>query len=561
VKVVPSPAWLVERLASVGLRSVNNVVDITNFVLMELGQPLHAFDLDKLDGRRIVVRPAKQNEPFTAIDGSTHKLHPNFLVIADATRPVAIAGVMGGRDTEITTHTQNILLESAQFDPLSVRRTSRALKLASDSSYRFERGVDPQGVDFAARRAVELILELAGGNLADGVLTDGAAPPGPKTVTIQPARCNQLLGINLQPEQIADPLDKLGFAPRLDADRSRITCTVPTFRLDLSREIDLIEEVARMIGFNTIPIHDKIQVVTRPPQPRVAARQKLTQILTAHGYFETITFTFVSPEHGDPFVPAGHQPVIIEDERRKAEPMLRASLLPSLLSCRKTNQDAGNPEVRLFECAATWTRYGKNIEEKNRLALVADATDPDQGLRNIRGSIEELFEQLHGPGEVDFQPADLPDLTSAANIRFKNTEAGRVGVISPQTQKSFDLNTRVVAAEIDLEILLAGYPPKRNARPLPRFPGTERDLSVIVDEPTRWSSIREHVTLAQLHLLEDVAFIGTYRGKPIPNGKKSVTLRLSFRDPAGTLRHEQVDPQIHALITLLKDKLGAELRA
>jgi phenylalanyl-tRNA synthetase beta chain len=561
VKVGPSPAWLVERLAAVGVRSVNNVVDVTNYVMFELGQPLHAFDLDRLAGRRVVVRTAADGEPFVAIDGSSHRLRKDMLVIADAEKPVAVAGVMGGRDSEIALATTNVLLESARFDPLSVRRTSRTLKLSSDSSYRFERGVDPLGVEFASRRAAALIVELAGGTLAEGVIREGADLPAPRAVALRLQRCNELLGTNLTRDQIAEPLGRLGLGPRWDPDGTRLTCAIPTYRLDLSREVDLIEEVARLRGYDAIPVQPKIEVLARPVQASVAGRQVLSHVLVAHGYYETITFSFTRPEQGRLFVPCDHQPLMIEDERRKSEPMLRPSLLPSLLACRKSNQDVGNEGVRLFECAATWSRRGADIVERNRLGLIADAPEPDVALRQIRGAIEELLIQLQGGQAAEFTPEDRSIYATAAMIRLGDTPLGHLGLVALAIQRLFDLQTQVVAAELDLDALLAGYPPRRNARQLPRFPGIERDLSVVVAEEVRWSQVHQHVLQTQPALLEEVRFIGTYRGKPVPPGRKSVTFRMVFRDPASTLRHEQVDPQVHAVVEALKQELGAELRA
>lgn len=561
VKVGPSPAWLVERLAAVGVRSVNNVVDVTNYVMLELGQPLHAFDLDRLAGRRVVVRTAADGELFVAIDGSSHRLRKDMLVIADAEKPVAVAGVMGGRDSEIAPATTNVLLESARFDPLSVRRASRALKLSSDSSYRFERGVDPSGVVFASQRAAGMIRDLAGGIPAEGVIREGADPPSPQTVVLRLHRCNELLGVHLTRDQIAEPLGRLGLDPRWDPDGTRVTCTIPTYRLDLSREVDLIEEVARLRGYEAIPVEPKIEVVARPVQTSIAGRQVLSRVLAAHGYYETITFSFTRPEHGRLFVPPDHQPLMIEDERRKSEPMLRPSLLPSLLACRKSNQDVGNDGVRLFECAATWTRHGTDIVERNRLGLIADAPEPDVALRQIRGTIEQLLVQLRGEQAAEFTPEDRSIYAPAALIRLGDIPLGHMGLVAAAIQRLFDLQTRAVAAELDLDALLAGYPPRRNARQLPRFPGIERDLSVVVAEKVRWSQVHQHVMETRPALLEEVRFIGTYRGKPVPPGCKSVTFRMVFRDPASTLRHEQVDPQVHAVVDALKKNLGAELRA
>ena len=563
VRIAPSPDWLRHRLEAIGLRPVNNVVDITNFVLHEMGQPLHAFDMAKLNERRIVVRRAEQGEAFTAIDGTKHALGSDMLVIADANRPVAIAGVMGGVDSEVTDATTDILLESARFAQLSVRRTSRSLKLASDSSYRFERGVDPVGVEAASRRAAQLIVELAGGRLAEGVVRVGEDQPasGGRTATMRIARCNALLGMDLTAQQQADCLDRLGLNPTVDATAGTITCAVPTFRLDLEREVDLIEEVARLTGLGNIPTTQRIHIVARPPQIEATARQRLAEVLVAHGYHETITFSFISEKHGKAFLPAGAGAVTISDERRKAEPMLRPSVLPSLLACRKTNQDVGNADVRLFETASVWhERDGKKLERRT-LGLLCDADDAQQALRGVRSAIAEVVERLAGDVGVRIDPGDDARFDGGARVIVEDQPLGAFGLLSAKLQALFDLQTPVVVAELEVERLLARYPASRQVGDLPRFPGIERDLSVVVADSVPWAAIEQAVHATSPAMLESLAFTGIYRGKPIEKGKKSVTFRMTYRDPAGTLRHDQVDPQMDAVVKALKDKVGAELRA
>ncbi len=559
VKVGPSPAWLVARLEAVGLRSVNNVVDVTNFVLLEMGQPLHAFDMAKLAERRIVVRRAAKGETITAIDGTKHTLRDDMLVIADASRPVAVAGVMGGLDSEVTESTTDILLESAMFEPLSIRRTSRALKLASDSSYRFERGVDPEGVDAASRRAAALIVELAGGTLAEGVVRNGIEPQQPHTVRMRPARCNALLGVEIATDTMVGFLDRLGLSPRVEGDA--IVCTAPTFRLDLQREVDLIEEVGRLHGIGDVPVQTKIHIVARPVQPIVAARRRLNDVLIAHGYHETITFSFINPKFGLPFVEPGCEAVNVDDERRKSEPMLRPSLLPSLLICRKRNQDGGNANVQLAESASVWNKRDGRIIEHQRLALLADAEDGGEALRRVRGTIEELAQQLCGEATLEVKPAERELFSTAGQVVLNGEPIGWLGLIAPKMQALFDLQTPVVGAEFDLPKLLTSYPPVRKVAALPKFPGIERDLSVIVDEAVSWQAIESAVIATKPPLLETVWFLTTYRGKPIAKGQKSVSFRMLFRDPAKTLRHDEVDPQVNAVVERLQREVGATLRS
>ena len=559
VKVGPSPHWLVERLAGIGLRSVNNIVDLTNFVLHESGQPLHAFDLGRLKGAKIVVRRARDGESMTAIDGTKAVLKKSMLVIADATRPVAIAGVMGGLDTEVSENTRDILLESAQFQPLSVRRTSRRLKLFSDSSYRFERGVDPHGVDAASRRAAALILELAGGELANGILKVGKKlDSSPHHVTMRIRRCNRLLGVNLEAAQMADYLEALDLAPQQQGDGIR--CTIPSFRLDLHREVDLIEEIGRLHGFHRIEVQTKMPIIARPLQRNLAARQKLGEILIAHGYHETINFSFIDPKIADRFVLESHQPVMVDDDRRKAEPMLRPALLPSLLQCRKRNQDGGNREVKLFETAAVWNASNSKVVEQEQLALLADAEDAIQTLRSMRGTIQELIEQLAGGGKITTRPAHHPYLAEAVEVLMADRSIGFLGLVAPQIQQQFDLQTATAAAQFDLPALIGGSPPQRQVRALPRYPAIERDLSIVVDCKLPWMQIEKELADARPDLLDAITFITSYRGKPIPAGRKSVSFRLSFRHPGKTLRHDEVDPQLQKVVQRLEKRVGAELR-
>ena len=560
VKVMPSPPWLAARIEAIGLRPINNIVDVTNFVLHEMGQPLHAFDLARLDGRRIIVRPAQEGEQFTAIDTSRHLLAPPMLVIADARVPQAIAGVMGGAASEVTDQTVDVLLESAQFDPLSVRTTSRALRLASDSSYRFERGVDPAGVDRASRRAAQLIVELAGGTLAPGVIMAGEPAIAPRIVPMRPERCSALLGYRLPVERMVQWLAALGLTPELEGDC--IHCTIPTHRRDLAREVDLIEEIARLHGYEHIPVEPKMRIVARPPQKLVQVRQTVARVLTAHGFLETINFSFLAPKLGEPFLD-GRELVQVDEDKKKAEPGLRPSLLPSLLGCRKSNQDAGNKEVRLFEIAQTFGRKGDGYQESRRLALLADAQDLSGSLRAMRGTIEELLEHL-GAEQIRIVPGqDRAWARPAAHLVDGGGEGPIIGAYGPATPamlKLFDLQTPVVLAEIDYEPLIRNYPPRPRVGPLPRFPAIERDLSLIVDEPVTWEEVDRLIARTRPALLEAVEFVTVYRGKPIAPGRKSVTLRMTFRDPQRTLKHEEVNPQVQAVVDSAARELNAEVR-
>lgn len=561
VKVGPSPAWLREAIEAAGGRSVNNVVDVTNYVLLELGQPLHAFDLGKLAGRGVTVRCAKDGEPFAAIDGTKHKLRPHMLVIADDNEPVAVAGVMGGKDSEVVEATTDLLIESADFDALSVRRTSRQLKLSSDSSFRFERGVDPRGIDAASRRACELILQVAGGTLSSGVIRVGDEPGEPHTIKLRPQRTAALLGIDLPAEAQAAHLNALGIETQVAG--STLTATVPSYRLDLLREVDLIEEIARQHGLDNIPLKNTIDIVAHHPQPSVQARRAMTDVLVAHGYHETVTPSLMALKDAQPFYVNG-EPASLNEEMRRQDNTLRPAVLPSLLACRKLNQDGGNTGVKLFELASGWGKRDGKIAEGRQLALIRDAADAQQAVSELKGTIAELVHVLGGEpaaASLAFEPVEDPWYDVAAIIKLDGTPAGSVGLLKSNLTDHFALQTPVASAMICAEGFMSLYPPTHSATALPKYPAIERDLSVVVEEQVAWQAIESAVTVAKPDLLESTAFVGTYRGKQVGKGKKSVTLRMQFRDPERTLRHDQVDPQVASVVAALAEKVKAELRS
>ncbi|MHB1157642.1 MAG: phenylalanine--tRNA ligase subunit beta [Phycisphaerales bacterium] len=573
VKIGPSPAWLQRHLLAVGLRSINNVVDITNFVLHELGQPLHAFDMKRLAEQRIVVRKARAGEPFTAIDKTRHPLRADMLVIADAEKPVALAGIMGGLDSEVTDATTDILLESAAFDPLSIRTTSRALKLASDSSYRFERGTALANVERASQRAAQLIVELAGGTLVGGVIRVGenpSEPPELKRVAMRPARCHAMLGHEVPINRMMELLAALELEPKISGER--IECVVPSHRLDLEREIDLIEEVARLAGYEAIPMREKMPLIVRPPQAMVLARHRVGQVLVAHGYHETITFSNIAPKLTQPFIEPGHEVIMLDDERKAAEPALRTSLLPSLLSVRKTNQDAGNTNVKLFEVARVFSKKDGRFAESKDLAILTDAPAPGSGgsgdagsLRDLRGTIEELLESLGCEAAFIEAGKCKPAWAETAGLIMEGPRnpkhiIGVIGVPTRAVTDLFDLKTQVHLAWLDYATISSYFPRNVQVQPLAKFPGIERDLSVIVEESATWDAVENAAAAADPELLERVQFMGVYRGRQIGPGKKSVTLRMTFRDPGKTLRHDQVDPQVNKVVAQLQASLRAELR-
>ncbi len=564
VKVRPSPPWLADRLRAIGQIPRNAIVDASNFVLFELGQPTHVFDLAKLGGPAIIVRMAEPGEPFLPIGEATVEvmLTGDDLVIADETRAVAIAGVKGGAETAVTDATTDILIEAATFDRVSVRNTSRRLNIASDSSYRFERGVHPAGVDAAAKRLAGLILDLCGGELCTGVLSAGAPIPKPASVTMRTERARKLLGVPITDQQMVEALRRLGFEPK--RARGVIRCTVPIHRLDVEREVDLIEEVGRVFGQDNLPVTDTIRIRVAPAQPTEEARRAVNNALSGMGYLETLTHSLVSEEAARLFLLPGRELLRVDDERARAEPVLRPSLLPSLLRVRAFNADNGVEDVKLFESASTFWRADRSHSEEVMLALVSDVDDSGAGLRPVRGVIGRLVEIVLGASaRLELTPDDsAPWLApgSGALVGAGGETIGRLGVVAAAVAQRFGLEHPILAAELDLPRFYDRYPPDTEARPLPSLPAIERDISAIVGEKVTWAQLREVVEALELEFLEAIEFVTTFRGKPVPRDHKSVTFRLRFRAPDRTLQHDQVDPQVQAVVTAIETRLGGEIR-
>lgn len=568
VEIRPSPAWMTRRLEAVGLRPVNNVVDVTNYVLFEMGQPLHAFDFDRLQGKRIVVRRAKAGEKIVSIDGRERALAPDMLVIADATRPVALAGVMGGIDSEVSQATTNVLLESARFDPLSVRKTARALAMRSDSSYRFERGIDPLLPERASLRAAELILETAGGELLSGLVQAGATGFEPKKLTLRLARLRQVLGVELPTEQVVEALDRLQLSPRLNGEQ--IDTLIPSFRLDLNLEIDLVEEVARVVGYEKVPLRDEIAIRVTPREPEAVTTDAIRSALVAGGYFEAVTFSFVSDALAGDFIPAdaakatdGNASPDASLPRaaptvRKADAHLRPSILPGLLEAVRRNETNGTPDARLYEIGSTfWVATGGKVEERQRLGLVGG---PDYSM--VRGAVETVLGRLDPERPVRVVPDARPGFGRGAcgRVEWGGQSVGFVGKIDRAVAERLSLRDIPAAAELEMTALIAGARAVPQLRPLPAFPAVRRDLSLVVPESTRYEAVESLIREQKSALLEGVEYVTTYRGKPLEKGAKSVTMTLIFRSPERTLTGEEVEASVQKVIEAAKGQ-GWGLRA
>ncbi|MFH1615673.1 MAG: phenylalanine--tRNA ligase subunit beta [Planctomycetota bacterium] len=557
VKVGPSPQWMVQRLEAVGLRSVNNVVDATNYAMMETGQPPHAFDYNKITGGKIIVRKALPGERITSIDGTICDLSPEMLVIADSEKTVAIAGVMGGLDTEVTDSTTTILLEDAYFDPVSVRTTSRKLALPSEAAFRFERIVDKDRVDWASQRTIELIIKVAGGTAARGVVDAYPARWEPAKVFIRPSRLKLVLGVEIPKATMMSILSALCFKPVDDGES--IQCTVPSWRSDVYREADLIEEVARVYGYDKVPTEGRISIEVAPLDRRQRLASQVGTFLQGCGFYETISVTFVDDSSARIITSRGRTDhLAVKDVSRKNANLLRRSLIGSLLTVLRTNTNAGNLPCRIYELANTFTPVEDDHlpEEKTKLAILCDSDFQD-----LRGVIEGLLRRLNRQAVVEFSQAYAPWARLAAEIKIDGEIIGLTGIVSEKVTDKFDLkNIRPSAAELDFEQLLSIESGPIKFKPIPRFPAIERDLSIVVDENLPWAQIAAAVHRKAPRVLEDVRFVDIYRGKGIAKGHKSITLSLCFRDEDGTLRHEAVDQMEQEILTELKNSLGAELR-
>ena len=558
VRVGPSPDWLRRRLATCGIGLINNVVDITNYVMLEASQPLHAFDYDKLHEHRIVVRRAKKGEQIVAINGRTYELDESMCVIADALRPVAIAGVMGGLETEISERTTTVLIESAQFDPVSVRRTSRRLGLSSPSSFRFERGVDPRGVDWASRRCCQLILELAGGELAQGATgLDPELPPRPKII-LRFDQLERILGISIPPQRVLEILEALELAPEPHGKRA-VAVAPPSWRQDLEREIDLVEEVGRIHGYEQVPEDVPIPAVCPPSDPAQQCIRRLRQILVAHGLHEAYTLTFVEPKVLELIRPWSEAvPLRVQHPSRRQENCLRQSLLPSLLLARRLNESRGNEDVALFEIARSyWPRDETLPEEPLLLGIVSS---PD--LERLKGVFEALFDGLHVRKAPAYRPGAIRGLAEglSADVLLDEQRVGVLGITSPAVVEALDLRKPCAVGELRIDLLVQYAKPTVRFEPFSPYPAIHRDFSFVVDETVSWASVEALVREHAGEALERIEFKEIYRGKPIPQGKKSVHFRVVFRSTQRTLTSEEVDCVQQAIIEAVSTQLNAELR-
>lgn len=560
IQLGPSPFWLQDRLRSIGLKPINNIVDITNFVMMETGQPLHAFDFDRLAGHRIVVRTAGAKEPFTTLDGKQHELSDETLMICDAEKPVAVAGVMGGENSEINEGTSRVLIESACFDPVSIRKTAKRMGINTDASHRFERGVDPEVTLYALERAARLMADIADGSLVEGLIDAYPRPFDNQPIELDPDRANLHLGTAISAAEMQALLESVEFKVS-PTEKGMLSVLTPSFRVDVSRPEDLMEEVARLWGYNRIvTTFPKTQAQTRLPDQARQIKERITDMMCGFGFNETINYSFMARDACDRLALAE------DDQRRRLldirnplseeQAVMRTSLVPGLLETMQRNLAFQIKDVRLFEMGKTFLNNGQDQlpEETETLAALwtgngIPATWQSKArpcdFYDLKGVAESLLDRLNTP-----VPAFIPVPAGrsaylragySARIQVDETEIGLIGEIDPGVLKKYDLKQIAYIMEFNVHRLLPLIPEAPQFTPIPKFPAAWRDVTLIVDKAVLAGDILASVYEKNEALLEDVRIFDCYSGPPIDEGKKSLSIRLTYRSTEETLADETVN--------------------
>jgi len=568
VTIAPSPEWMQRRLRACGTRPINNIVDITNYVLLEYGQPLHAFDFDRVAGGAIIVRRARPKEPITTLDGETKTLTAEMLVIADAKRAVAVAGVMGGAGSEVTPQTRHVLLESALFEPTTIRRTARALGLMTESSYRFERGVDPAGVDAASARAAALIAKYGGGT--ERAVRDVGIKPSQRTiVSLQTDRLNRWLGTSLPPATVRTTLAKLSCRVAASGNGRTMQVQVPSFRRDITQPVDLYEEVARVIGYDRIPTTLPVAPMAGAapaPVDRYAHLESLRCLCASLGLHEAITWALVSEAalSGCRFSQDGA--VRLTNPLSQDQAFIRPTLLPGLLQAVRWNLTRGAEGVRLFE-VGTVVEHAETVTETPHLGLALSGLwthdwrgkDPCDFFR-LKGLVDAVVGRLCR-ASVAAQPVQVAwaEPGHAAQLSLNGAPLGVAGQVARAITHALDLEQDVWVAECAVEPLLAARWSAGRVEAPPAYPPVKRDLSLCVSHDVSFDAVNRLIREVGGDLMH-VQLIDRYTGKPVPAGMYSVTFSLDYRDPARTLTAEHVDALHQRIGQALIERFGAQLR-
>ncbi|MGE3258889.1 MAG: phenylalanine--tRNA ligase subunit beta [Geobacter sp.] len=575
--IAPSPAWLVNRLQAVGVRSINNVVDITNLVMMELGHPLHAFDYRQVAGGQIVVRKAGEGERFTTLDGQERILTASDVVICDKERAVALAGIMGGLNSEIKDDSRDILLESAFFDPPTIRRTGKRLGLHTESSHRFERGADIGMVPLALDRAATLMAELAGGTVAAGRVDAYPSPKQPVSICFRPQRCNDMIGIQLTSERMAELFRNLAFTVATNTDGS-LQVGIPSWRIDIEREIDLIEEICRLNGFDQVPASMPVAAVISDRPSRHQQLQRLVRDhFVAEGMNEIVTFSFIGPDGADKLGLSGDDPrrsgIKLCNPLAEEQSVMRTTLLPGLLETASRNMSFRSLDLRLFEMRRIYMPtagaelphepiWATGLISGARFAESWCQQQAEADFFDAKAVLENLFEklQLDGIRWSAEQPEPYYHPGKACRILCGTTLIGTLGELHPAVQGRYELERPAYCFELDFEALVRLSGKRRAIVPPSRYPDSVRDLALLAPLELASEQLLSCVSGLRLKELEDVNVFDLYQGQAIPSGQKSIALRLRYRSPERTLTDDEVSALHQKVVDTLAKKLGVALR-
>ena len=582
IKIGPSPRWVTDRLNACGVRAINNIVDVTNYVMMERGQPLHAFDFDQMAGGKVDVRRAADINKFTTLDNQERELESNMLMIWDGEKPVGLAGVMGGLNSEVVDQTSEVLIEAAFFNPISIRRTAKTLGLHSEASYRFERTVDLEGCMKAAKRAAQLMAQLSGGRVAPGEIDVYPRPYEPVELPLSVKKTAEFLGIRLSKDQTVRYLTRLGLSVREDEDGDGLLVGIPAFRPDLERSVDLTEEVARMVGYDRIPVVMPLAPISAKPRAwNQMVRSKVRDLMSAQGYDEAINYSFAHSKDVD------HMGLKADDPRRRVvgmlnplseeQAVLRTSLLPGLMLSTRRNLGHRIEQVAVFEVGKVFISQGEKLpHEPARLAAVLCglaepvswwAGERQATLAQIKGAVDYLFSGLGLPKPTvesvgPVPPYLVPDVWG--QVQLKGEAIGEIGLISNECAQAYDIDRAVYYMDLDFDRLVELAPKGRRFEHLPRFPEVQRDAAIVVDDRVGAGQLLQGAwSLAGAEIkkwLVSVNLFDLYRGKPLAKGQKSLGLRFIYRDNERTLTEKEVMPLHEKLVDDLLEHFKGSLR-
>ena len=560
VRIQPSPAWMRERLRNSGVRPINNIVDITNYVMLEYGQPMHAFDFSCVEGGHIIVRTAREGETIQTLDGNERKLTPSMLCICDEEKPVCVAGVMGGANSEIVGDTAMVLFESANFNGASVRRTAAALNMRTDASARYEKGLDPMNTMKAVQRACELVERLGAGEVVDGVMDVIAKDSAPVTVKLEPEKVNGLLGTDVPEDEMRRILLSLGFG--LEGD----TILVPSWRSDVEHYSDIAEEVARFHGYNAIPDTLATGLTQRRGfNPTQKAENRVGDLCRSAGYNEIITYSFISPSYYDKIDLPKDSP--LRDSLKILNPLgedtsiMRTTILPSLLEILARNYSFRNPSARLYELGRTYFKRPDGLADEPKV-LSLGAYGDDYDFFTLKGAVETVLDGLRIPAARYVADRTNPSYHPGrcAKVYVGEKCLGTLGQVHPHVAANYGVDRELYAAELDFTALLSVMGPDPVYQPLPRFPAVSRDIAVVCDKTIPVGDLEDCVRRGAKGLLKAVELFDIYTGIGVPEGKKSVAFRLTLRSDDRSLTAEEADTDVKSVLAALESELGARLR-